>query len=213
MGWTDPDAAPVQGQADHSTNGQQHLRGLHTDRIRQNRRRWSPQDSASRFRRAQGVGAQRVGLDARPSPRSASSPRAGPPPSPCSARVPGLESKKRGIPVAVATARRPNPSPTSASAVHEKTPRIPRRARVHENWLLSPKVLAYRASRCGQLAMNKKVELTGRGRRAPAARLRDGQARGHRLRRRARPPARVERALREGYSTRQVMRHRIAGRS
>ncbi|HYB57319.1 MAG TPA: extracellular solute-binding protein [Alphaproteobacteria bacterium] len=71
----------------------------------------------------------------------------------------GLEFKKRGIPVAIVM---PDPaylSPTSIGVM--KNAPDPEGARVFMNWLLSPKVLAYRANRFGQIAMNKKVELTG----------------------------------------------------
>jgi putative spermidine/putrescine transport system substrate-binding protein len=70
-----------------------------------------------------------------------------------------LEFKKRGIPVALAV---PDPaylSPTTMGIM--KNAPNPEGARAFMNWFLSAKVLAYRAERFGQIAMNKDVKVTG----------------------------------------------------
>jgi putative spermidine/putrescine transport system substrate-binding protein len=71
----------------------------------------------------------------------------------------GWEIKQRGVPAEVVV---PNPaymSPTVAGVV-QNSPN-PEGARVFLNWLISAKVLGYRAERFGQTPMNRDVKLTG----------------------------------------------------
>lgn len=71
----------------------------------------------------------------------------------------GWEIVKRGVPAAVVVPERSYISPTVAG-VMEGAPN-PECAYKFLNWLISPKVLTYRAERFGQTPMNKEVKLEG----------------------------------------------------
>jgi putative spermidine/putrescine transport system substrate-binding protein len=71
----------------------------------------------------------------------------------------GWELKKRGVPVEVVIPAPAYISPTVAGVV-QGAPN-PEGARVLLNWLISEKVLQYRAERFGQTPMNRDVKLTG----------------------------------------------------
>jgi len=71
----------------------------------------------------------------------------------------GWEIRKRGVPAEVVLAAPAYMSPTVAG-VMQGAPN-PEGARVLLNWLISEKVLHYRAERFGQTPMNRDVKLTG----------------------------------------------------
>ncbi|MBI1735655.1 MAG: extracellular solute-binding protein [Candidatus Rokubacteria bacterium] len=71
----------------------------------------------------------------------------------------GWELKKRGVPMEVVIPAPAYMSPTVAGVV-QGAPN-PEGARVLLNWLISEKVLQYRAERFGQTPMNRDVKLTG----------------------------------------------------
>lgn len=81
----------------------------------------------------------------------------------------GWEIRQRGVPAEVVIVRPAYMSPTTAGLV-QNSPN-PEGARVFLNWLISEKVLKYRAERFGQTPMNRDVKLSGE----PAQRVVGGQ--------------------------------------